>query len=239
MNSSSVGPSPARRPRGRPRDGVDDGEQVVAVHGLGGHAVADAAVRQPRAGVLLAHRRRQAVLVVLDDEEHGQLPHGRQVHRLVEVAFRGPAVAAEHRGHARFALELKGQRHAVGHRQHRPQVADHPDDVVLGRAEMKRPIAAAGVAAVAAQQLAEERAQVEPAAGEDAEIAMERQNRVVGPQRRRHAHRDGLLPDAREPLRQPSLPQQDQHLLLDQARKQQGAIQIALSLRIDWAIDRR
>ena len=45
----------------RPRDGVDDGEDVVAVDGLGGDAVAGPLVRQPRAGVLLADGRRQAV----------------------------------------------------------------------------------------------------------------------------------------------------------------------------------
>ena len=64
--------------------------------------------------------------------------------------------------------QLIGQGEPVGHRRHRPEVADHPDDVVREDAEMEGAVAAAGEAAVAAQQLAEQRQQVQPAGGEDA-----------------------------------------------------------------------
>ena len=174
-----------------------------------------------------------AVLVVLDHEQHGQLPDRGQVHRLVEVAFAGAAVAGERRRHARLAPELRGQRQAVGHRQHRPEVADHAHDVVLERAEVERPVAALREAAVPPKKLAEQRAQVEPAAREHAEVAVHRQDPVVRAQRRRHAHRDRLLADAGEPLREPSLPEQDQHLLLHQAREEQSPVERPLSPGIE------
>ena len=62
--------------------------------------------------------------------------------RLVEVAFAGGAVAGEGGRHAPLAAELRGQGQAVGHRQHRAEVADHPDDALLERAEVERAVAA-------------------------------------------------------------------------------------------------
>ena len=44
-------------------------------------------------GRRLAHLGAHAVLVVLHQEDHRQLPEGRQVHRLVEVADIGGAFA--------------------------------------------------------------------------------------------------------------------------------------------------
>ena len=226
---SLAAPRPLRRAAHR----IDHRQHVVAIDRLAGHPVADRAIRQPRAGVLLDDGRRQAPLVVLDDEDHRQLPDRGEVQRFVEVALARRAFSGEGRRHARLAAQLIREGQPVGHRQHRAQVADHPDDVVREDAEMERAVAAAGEAAVAAQQLAEERQQIQPAGGEDPQIPVHREDGIVRPQGGGDADRDGLLPDAGEPLGQPSLPQQDQHLFLDQPRKQQRAVERPLPLGVE------
>ena len=78
-----------------------------------------------------------------------------------------------------LAAQLRRQRQAVGHRQHRAEVADHADDVVLEHAEVEGAVAAAGEAALLEQQLAEQPLEVDAARGEHAEVAVQRQDRVV------------------------------------------------------------
>ena len=111
--------------------------------------------------------------------------------------------------------------------QHRAEVADHADDALLERAEVERAVAALREAALAAEQLPEQLRQVEVAAGEDAEVAVHRQDVVVRLERGDDARRDRLLADAREPLRQPALAQEDQHLLLDHPGQEDRAVEVA------------
>ena len=75
------------------------------------------------------------------------------------------------------------------------------------------------------------RAEVDPAGGEHAQVAVHGQDPVVGVERGGDADRDRLLAHAREPLRQLALAQQQQRLLLDQARQQERAVQLAQALR--------
>jgi hypothetical protein len=203
---------------GRPRHRIAHRHDVVAVDDPARHAVARRPVGQVGAGVLLADRRRQAPLVVLDHEQHAEAPHRRQVHRLVDVALAGGAVADQHGGDAVLAPQAGGEGQSVGHGRHRPEVADHADDVVVEGAEVECAVAPARVAAGPPEELAEQHPEVEPSAREHGEVAVHRQQPVVGPQRSHEAHRHGLLPDAREPLRQLAPPQQVQHPLLDRPR---------------------
>ena len=113
------------------------------------------------------------------DEDHRQLPDRREVHRLVEVAFARAAVADERRRDARLVAQLRGEAEAVGDRQHRRQMADHADDVVVEQAEMEGAIASAGEAAFLEQELAEQPLEVDAARREDAEVAVQRQDEVV------------------------------------------------------------
>ena len=108
-----------------------------------------------------------------------------------------------------------------------PEVADHPDDALLEQSEVERAVAPLGEAAVLAEELAEQPAQVDPARGEHAEVAVHGQDPVVRLQGEGHADRDGLLSHAREPLGEPALAQEEQRLLLDQAREEQRSIQLA------------
>jgi hypothetical protein len=208
-----------------------DRQKVVAVDDVARHAVAEAAVGQVQAGVLLVRGRREAPLVVLDHEDDRQLPDGRQVERLVEVALARRAVARERRGHALLAAQLRRERQAARDRQHRAEVADHPDDAVLERAEVERAVAAAREAVRPAQQLAEEARQRKPAAREDAEVPVHRQHVVASIERCHDTRGDRLLPDAREPLAEPPLAQQHVHLLLDHPRQQQAAVELAQLIR--------
>ena len=98
---------------------------------------------------------------------------------------------------------------------------------MLQRAEVERPIASLRESALLAEQLAEQHRQLDAARREDAEVAVQRQDVVVGLERRSDPDGDGFLPDAREPLGQPVLPQQPQHLLFDQARPQQRFVERA------------
>ena len=215
-----------------------DREEVVAVDHVARHAVAEAAVGEVQARVLLVRRRREAPVVVLDHEHHRQLPDRREVQRLVEVALARRAVAGERGGDAVLPAQLRGEGEAVGHRQHRPEVADHADDALLERAEVEGAIAALREAALAAEQLPKQLRQVEVAAGEDAEVAVHRQHVVAGLEGRHDAGRDRLLADAREPLRQPPLAQQDEHLLFDHPREEDRAVEVAQLLGHE-ALDRR
>ena len=108
-----------------------------------------------------------------------------------------------------------------------PEVADHAHHALLEEAEVEGAVAALGEAAVLAEELAEETGEVELPGGEDAQVPVHGQDPVVGLERRGHAHRDGLLADAGEPLREPALAEEEQHLLLDHPGQEQGAVQLA------------
>ena len=218
-------PLAAARARGGAAHRLHHRDHVVAVHHRARDAVADAAVGQVGTGVLLGDGGGEAVLVVLDHEQHGQLPHRGQVHGLVEVAFARAAVAAEHGRQAPLAAELRGQGQPVGHGEHGPEVADHADDAPVGQAEVEGPVTALGEPAVLAEELPEQAAQVHAARGEHAEVAVEGKDPVVRLQGEGHPHRDGLLSHPREPFRQAALPQEQQRLLLDEARQEQRAVQ--------------
>jgi hypothetical protein len=226
------------RPLGRPLHHPVHREHVVAVGDHAGHAVTGGAVGELLARVLLVARGGKAVLVVLDHEEHRQLPDRGQVQGLVEVALaRGP-VAGEGRDHAVLAPKLRGQGEPVGHRKHRAQVADHAHDVRVEQAEVERAIAALGEPAVLAEELAEQAGKIDPSRGEDPEVPVHGEDGVVRAEGSGHADRDRLLADPGEPLRQPALPEQDQHLLLDHAREEEGSVELLQLLGAEGRLGR-
>ena len=98
----------------------------------------------------------------------------------MDVALARGTVADQHCGHAVLAPQPGGEGQPVGHGRHRPQVADHADHVVVEGPEVERAVAPAGVAAGPAEELAEQHREVEAAAGEHGEVAMHRQQPVVG-----------------------------------------------------------
>ena len=97
-------PRSGRRRPGRPAttSSIADGRghHVVAVDGDVADAVAGGPLLE-RGRVLGRRRGELGVAVVLAEEDHRQLPHGGQVHRLVERALGRRAVAEEGHRHAR------------------------------------------------------------------------------------------------------------------------------------------
>src|SRR4029453_12009148 len=169
--------------------------------------------------------RRQAPVVFLDNEDHGQLPDRSQVHGLVDVTLAGGAVADQRDRDPLLAAQLGRQREARRDREHGADVADHAHHPVVEVAEVEGGVAAPGEAAAAAEELAATTGQVELAPAEHPEVAVTGQDPVVVLQRGDDADRDGLLPDAREPLGQVASAQQRQHLVLDQAGEEQAPVE--------------
>jgi hypothetical protein len=97
---------------------------------------------------------------------------------------------------------------------------------MVERPEVEGAVPAVGEPVGLAQELAEEPVEVEPASGEHAQVAVQGQDEVLRLEGGHHPHRDRLLADAGEPLREPPLAEQAQHLLLDQARPEQLAGQL-------------
>ena len=108
--------------------------------------VVDAVARGPlleRRRVLGRRRGELGVAVVLAEEDHRQLPHGGEVHRLVERALRRRAVAEERHRDAAVGAELGGRRRADRDRHaggHDPVGAEDPE---LGIGDVHRAAAAA------------------------------------------------------------------------------------------------
>src|SRR4029453_14263028 len=105
----------ARPLHGLPR-GLPHRQDVVAVHHDPGHAVGGGAVPDVLHGDDLGDRGGGAVEVVLADEEDRHPPDGRHVHRFVDRALVGAAIAEEARHHLVGAAHAGGEAHADGHR---------------------------------------------------------------------------------------------------------------------------
>jgi hypothetical protein len=105
-------------------------------------------------------------------------------------------------------------------------VADHAHDALVEEPEMERAVAALREAAVLAEELTEEPAQLHAAGREDPEVAVHGQDPVAGVEGGGDAHRDGLLAHAREPLRQLSLAEQQERLVLDETGQQDGPVEL-------------
>ena len=131
----------------RPRDGVLDSEQVVAVHDLARHAVAGGAVGEILDRALRAPVRGQGELVVLADEDDGQRPRGSEVHRLVRRALPRRAVAEEGNRRLSGAAQARGQRRSARVRQagaHDPVAAEDVERQVGNVHRAAEPLAVAG-----------------------------------------------------------------------------------------------
>ena len=111
-----------RRPLARagalrgPREGGGHFIGIGAVDGEAGNAVAGGLVGEHARGRVVAHRRRERGLVVLQAEDRRQLGGGAGVDRFVPLAERRAAFADERQRHALAALDRERHRQA-GHRE--------------------------------------------------------------------------------------------------------------------------
>ncbi len=175
------------------RDGVVDGEHVVAVHGVAGDPVARGAPRDRAAGGRERAGRRRGPAVVLAEEDDRQLPEGRQVHALVERAAVGGAVAEEREDHlARLPLP---DREADTRGQDAARREDAVGaEVAHGRVgDVHRAALAVADAVRLAVELGHEAPERAALGDEVAVAAVRREDVVVGPERRARADGDGLL----------------------------------------------
>ena len=213
-----------------------DAFRIVAVDVFGGDAIAGAAVAQALGRVLRGHRGRERVTVVLDDQDHRQLPHRRHVEALVEIAGGRATVADEVDCQVVAPRLLEGECGPGSHRNHGAEMADHADvanALLRGQvAVVKRSLDAIREAVGATQELAAQaieqlpglrtpiagmreeaevgesprRIQVERQDG--AQIAMQRTQDVARLESQAGGDGGGLSTDLAVPLRQSSGAQQ-------------------------------
>ena len=205
-------------------DSLVNREHVVAVDAdrvFLRNAVTGRLVGEMGTAELLAARGGQPPVVALDAEQHGQLPHGRNIEGFVEVAFTCGAVAGEDQRGLSGVAEFGREGDAVGDAELRPEVADHPHDVMGHAPEMEAPVVSLGEAGGLALELGEQLGEFDAPGGEHAEVAVHREDELVRLEGGRAPDGDGLLAHAAEPFADASLPQQAEHFLLDEPGEQQ------------------
>ena len=178
--------------------------------------------------------RRVRPLVVVADEDDGQLADAREVHPFVGVAARHGAFAGPRDRDAPLLADAERERAADSHRQHRGQVADHRDqpEVHVGHVHVavlavRRPVGAAHV-------LREDAPRLDAARDVDAHVSVQRSADVVGAHRHRHADRRGLVAAARvERAWDLPLAVEDVAALFDAARDQHVAIDLEQVLAVE------
>jgi len=94
----------------RLQGGMVDGDRVVAVHRHAPDPVRQGPEGEVRKVCLLAQGGGHCREIVHADEQHGQLPHGSEVHRLVERAGAGGAVVEKRHGHLGGLLQPLAER---------------------------------------------------------------------------------------------------------------------------------
>ena len=226
------------------RDGLEHrravaGERALARHARGlehrlGVVAVDLDAREAVGGraldgvdrELLVERGRVRVLVVLQHEDHGELLDAGPVHRLVEVAARGRAVAEPRDRDALLAAQLEGHRQAGRDQHHVGQHRDHADAALRAVAEVDVAVAAAGDAGLAAHVLAEDPRGLDAADDVRGEVAVQDAQAVLGAHRPRRAGGDGLLAEpVVEAAGHLALAVQGHRALLDAAHHQHRAQQ--------------
>ena len=128
----------------------------------------------------LSRRRADAKAVVLDEEQHRQLPLLRKAHRLVEIAL--PRRCIAHRGddEALFPVELHAPRHAAGGQQLRRRRRGHAPDVQLAVAVVGRHLPAAGRRFALRHVVEGQLLRRHPPAEHQPAVAVVRNNVIVG-----------------------------------------------------------
>ena len=179
----------------RPPRGVGHGADVHPVHRPRGHLVGRGLHREVRLGLRARQCGAHRVQVVLADEQHGQPPDRGEVDRLVELPLGHRPLAEEAGGDPVAAGQLVGQRDPDGQRQPAPD--DRVAPVEPGRCveQVHRPAAPAAASGDPAEHLGHHRPRGHPLEQGVSVLAVGRDDRVVGLQRRHHPGGHRLLAD--------------------------------------------
>ena len=206
--------------------GVTDREHVHPVDGLAGDSEGCAAgvERGRRRGSL--ERGSHRVLVVLDDEDHRQLPEARHVEGLVDLPLVGRAIAEVGEGDVVVAAVLVGKGQAGADRDVGADDAVAAIELLLLGEHVHRPALALGVARRPSGELGHDTLRVHAAGQHVPVIAVGRHALVAGLRRRLEADDDRLLADVEvaeaadhaHPVELPGLllePADQQHLAVE------------------------
>ena len=181
----SVGPLPALALKHR--DGI------VAVNGDAGYVVGRAAIGDVLDGLVAILAHGNAVVVVLADEDNGELPDRGHVQRLMESALVGGAVAEEAGTDLIGAADLGGQARADRDVVARAHDAVGAQDAQVSIRNVHRAALALAVAGVAAEELGHHEIQI-AALGDDVAVAtVGRRDEVIIPQALAHRRSDRFL----------------------------------------------
>ena len=161
----------------------------------------DAIGRAARADIRIAARIRRrhfgGVLVVLADEQNGQLPDAGHVERFVERAVVDRSVAEEGRSHCAVLEDLRAVSAAAGLQHTRADDAARSHHADLGREEMHAAAASARTAGFAAKQLRHQLARRHAFRERVAMSAMSGEDRIVLRQMSTDTGRNRLLANIR------------------------------------------
>src|SRR5919197_3698860 len=211
-----------------------EGQHVGAVDDHAVEPVRLRAVGNVLGRELEVRRGRIGPLVVVADEDDGQLAHAGQSHPLVTIAARGGALAEPGDGNALLLADPESERAADGNRKHRREVADHRDQAEIGVGHVDVPVLTLGRTVRAAHVLGEDPPRLDTADDVDAHVPMERRTDVVRPHRGRDADRRGLVPaPCVERAGDLPLAVEDVAALLDPAREDHVAVDAEQVLAVE------
>src|SRR5580693_3267656 len=116
----------------------------------------------------------------------------------MKITLTRAALARKYKGCLAVTAKPCRQPDPIRNAELRTQMIDHPADRVLPAPEMEAALPALAVAVRAALPLFEQPGQGHPPAGEDPQVAMQRQYPFIRTHRQGSPHRNGLLADPAE-----------------------------------------
>src|SRR5882757_1243959 len=170
-------------------------QHVHAVHALAGDAEGFAMAIELGGGRGALDGGPHAVAVVLDDVDDGELPEGRHVHGLVDLALVGAAVAEIGQRDVLGAVVLVRESEARADRHLGADDAVAAIEILLAAEHVHRAALALGIAGAATGQLGHHALGVHAGGQHLAVVAVGGDDGVLGLDGRLHAHDDGFLAD--------------------------------------------
>src|ERR1700730_8343721 len=118
----------------------------------------------------------------------------------MEIALAGAAFPGKYQRRLAASAEPRRQPDPIGNAQLRTQMRDHPANKMLAAAEMEASLAAFAVTVGTTLPLLEQPGQRHPPAGEDTQIAMQRQDPFFRFHRQCSSNRNSLLANPAKPF---------------------------------------
>ena len=219
------------RPIDRLPGRLHHGVEVVPVDHLALEAVAHGPVRHVVDPELQFVRGGVGVEIVLADEDHGELVHAGEVHRLVDVPPAARPLAEEGDRHAVLLADLELVRHPRRDRQGGRQHGGGAEDAVREVPAVQGGVFPLREAVPLAEDLRHQPLRVGPLDEKGAQVPVQREDPVVPPQVVAEADRHRLLPFSRvDPAHELPLLVQRGDPVLELADEAEPAVQLPVFL---------